>query len=149
MITKHLSDEEIQEYALDRLNTNPKMTEHVELCEECKVKVTAYRMLFTSIKEQPTPAFDFNLSDLIVSKLPKPKPAYLPDNRFVYLLGFIAIILTGILTYIFRGYLLSLFSGITPFLIYLITTSVITILIILVVDMYKNYQKKMSVLDFY
>ncbi|MBK5272679.1 MAG: hypothetical protein JJE22_16895, partial [Bacteroidia bacterium] len=137
MITKHLTDEEIQEYTLDRLSSIPKMIEHVELCEECKARVAAYRMLFTSIKEQPTPAFDFNLSELVVSKLPQPKPAYAPDNRFVYMLGFIAIILTGILSYIFRGYLLSLFSGITPFLIYLITTTVITILIVLTIDMYK------------
>lgn len=149
MITKHLTDEEIQEYPLDRLNAKPGIIEHAELCEECKKRIAAYQLLFTGIKEQPQPVFEFNLSELVVSKLPQPKPAYLPDNRFVYLLGFIAIILTGILSYIFRGYLLSLFSGITPFLIYLITTTVITILIVLIIDMYKNYQKKMSVLDFY
>jgi hypothetical protein len=149
MITKHLTDEEIQGYALDRPNAKPSAIEHIQLCEKCKEKVIAYQLLVTSIKEQSIQTFDFNLSELVVSKLPQPKPAYLPDNRFVYFLAFIAIILTGILFYMFRGYLLSLFSDITPFLIYLITTSVITVLVVLIADMYKNYQKKMSVLDFY
>jgi predicted lipid-binding transport protein (Tim44 family) len=149
MITKHLTDEEIQLFALDKASSEPVIPEHLLLCEECKAKVAAYQSLFTAIKEQQQPAFDFNLSELILLQLPQPKPKPLPENFFVFLLAFMAILLTGVFAYIFRGYLLSLFAGIKDLLIYLIATTVITVLIVLVIDMYKNYQKKMSSLDFY
>lgn len=149
MITKHLTDDEIQQYALHRLNCETKIVEHIQLCEECMAKAATYQLLFTSIKQQPEPAFDFNLSELVLAQLSAPKPRVLPDNFFVYLLASVTILFAGTLIYLFREYLANLFTGIPPLLIYLIVTTVITVLIVLGIDMYKSYQKKMSLLDFY
>jgi hypothetical protein len=149
MLTKHLTDDEIQQYALDRSNCETKIVEHVQLCEACKAKAATYHLLFTGIKQQAAPAFDFNLSELVLTQLPTPKSSFLPESFWVYLLALCGILLTGVLLYFIRGYVVILFTGITPFLIYLIITTFITILIILSTDMYKSYQKKMSTLDFY
>ena len=149
MITKHLTEEEIQQYAFDQSSVGEEINKHVLLCEECSSRVESYQLLFTGLKDQPQPVFDFDLSELILSQLPQPKPKVLPENFLLYLVIFIAIFSAGTVSYIFREYLLSLFAGITPFLIYLIGSTAIIILIGLIIDMYKNYQKKMNTLDFY
>jgi hypothetical protein len=148
MITKHLTEEEIQQYALDRSDCETKVIEHIHSCEECKLKAAAYQLLFTGIKEQPQPSFDFDLSELVLEQL-RPSESKMPDSFLVYLLSFVVILLAGTLLYIFRGYLLNLFVGITPLLIYLIVATAIIVLAALCVDMYKTYQRKMRQLDFY
>ena len=148
MIIKHLTDEAVQQYALDSPGCEPKVIEHVQSCEECKLKVEAYQLLFTGIKEQPQPSFDFNLSELVLAQLCSSE-SRLPDSFLVYSLAFVVILLAGTLSYVFRGYLLSLFVGISPLLTYLIATTAIIVLTALGADMYKTYQKKMRLLDFY
>ena len=149
MITNHLSDEEVQQYAFDTSNCEARIVEHVQLCKECEARVAEYRVLFTDISMQPAPFFDFNVSELVMKKLPVPKSGILPGTFFGYLLTLSSILFTGTILYIFRVYLISLFAGITPVVIYLIITAVATILITLCFDMYKNYQKKMGAIDFY
>jgi hypothetical protein len=149
MITKHLTDDEIQQYALDISDCETKIVEHAQLCEECKARVATYHILFAGISQQQEPAFDFNLSELVLAQLSPPKSKFSPECLLIYLLAFVIIFLAGILTYLFRGHLLSLFAGITPLLIYLIVTTAIIVLIALGADLYKTYQEKMSTLDFH
>ena len=145
----HLTEEEIQQYAMDKSKCEADTLEHVHLCEECKTQATVYEVLFASIKKQPGHVFDFDLSALVLSKLPETKSGLQPDSFLIYLLVLVVIFLTGALFYIFRRDLPGLFAGITPLLTYLILTAVVTVLVVLGIDMYKNYQKKMTTLDFY
>lgn len=149
MLTKHLSDEEIQQYALNRSNAESRIIDHIHLCEECNAKIESYQLLFAGIKEQPEPRFDFNLPELVLQQLPQSRPKLLQDNTVLYLLITGVILLAGIPAYLYRGYLLNLFAGIASLFIYLIITTVITVMAVLCFDMYKNYQKKMATLDFY
>ena len=145
----HPTDEEIQQYVLDSSSSDKAITEHASSCEQCKAKVASYRLLFTAISQQPEESFDFDLAKLVMAQLPMAKPKYSQDNFFIYLLVFAAIILTGAALYYFRNYIASLFASIAPVFIYLITTTGITLAIILSIDMFKNYQKKMRALDLY
>ncbi|HKO80945.1 MAG TPA: hypothetical protein VJU78_11145 [Chitinophagaceae bacterium] len=149
MITSHLSDDEVQQYALDTSNSEARIVEHVQLCKQCKARVADYQELFTNIALQPAPFFDFNLSELVMEKLPLRKPGVLSGSFLGYLLALSCIPLAGTILYIFRVYLISLFADISPLVIYLVVTTVITILIAVCFDMYKNYQKKMGAIDFY
>jgi hypothetical protein len=149
MTTKHLTDDDIQQYALNKATCEAGIVEHVQLCEPCKEKVTAYQLLFTSIKQQPVPVFDFDLAELVLTKLPQPKPKAVTETFWIYLPALAGILLAGGLLYMFREYITGLFTGITPLMIWLIVTAVLTILVILCIDMYKGYQKKMNSLDFY
>jgi hypothetical protein len=149
MIAKHLTDYEMQQYALDSSNYEMKIVEHVEQCEECKATVASYQLLFSAIKQQAIPAFDFNLPEMVLAQLPPPKSRFSAENKFAYKLALVITLLTGVFLYIIRAYLVSLYTGITQYLIYLILPAIITILLILCIDMHKNYQKKMKVLDFY
>ena len=149
MTARHLTDYEMQQYALNSTNCEMKIVEHVEQCEECKAKVVSYQLLFSGIKQQAIPAFDFNLSEMVLAQLTSSKSRFSLDRVLVYLLALITILLAAVIFYIFQEYLVSLFTGITPYLIYLILPAIITILLILCIDMHKNYKKKMKALDFY
>jgi hypothetical protein len=149
MLTKHLTDDEIQLYALDDQGCEIKIIEHIRLCSQCKARAEAYQLLFTGIKQQPEPSFNFDLSALVLAQLPSPSAVPSRNNLAVYLFIFIGIVLMGALFYIFRDYAIILFAGIASLVIYLILTTVLTILAALCFDLYKNYQKKMEALDFY
>ena len=74
MITKHLSDFDIQQWVLDKSNCDANIIEHIQECEHCKMKVETYQLLFSEIKEQPKPAFDFNLSEIILPQISPAQP---------------------------------------------------------------------------
>ena len=149
MKTAHLTDDEIQQYALDSSTQERSLATHVHSCEECKARIANYQLLFSGMKEQPPASFDFNLAELVIAQLPSAKTRPSRDNFFVYLFIISGTGLAGAGLYYFRSYIVSLFTSIAPLFIYLTITTVITLSIILGLDMYKNYQRKMRSLDFY
>ena len=150
MNTIHLTDDELQQYALNSADRDSTIAEHVYFCEDCKTAVEMYRLLFTGISEQEVPAFDFNLSELVLKQLqPQPKTKLLPEDFFIYLFTFLTIILTGAMLYFFRGYMIELFNGAGNFTVYLTVASVAVLLIFLCIDQYKTYQQKIKALDLF
>jgi hypothetical protein len=144
----HLTDEEIQEYILDRSTSDIAIVEHAGSCEDCRARITTYQLLFDGLKQQSRDVFDFNLAELVVAQLPSPASKPVSDNFFVYLFVAATLILGGVALYYFRNDMVSFFRGTVPLLIYLTITTVITLLIILSLDMYKTYHRKMKSLDF-
>lgn len=147
MLNKHLTDEEVQEYALNN-SSGAEIDMHIEQCEACKARIETYRILFKAIGQQPEPAFDFDLSELVLAQLPSPKPQQSRETIFVFLLIAASILIAAVALYILRIDLLSLLPDLTPFIGYLIIPSVLIVLILSSLDMYKKYQKKMKSLDF-
>ena len=94
MNTKHLTEEEVQTYAIEEAACDVDVRDHVQGCQHCRARVETYRMLITVIKEQPEPAFDFDLSELVLSRLPqtpaKTNKEKLPLKRCQTLLGGLA-----------------------------------------------------------
>lgn len=150
MNTKHLTDDELQQYALNSEGCDLTITEHVHFCEDCKAAVETYRLVFTGIREQEVPAFEFDLSEEVVKQLQTfPKTKVLPEDFFMYLFSFVMIIITGVMLYFFRWYIIELFRSADNFAVYLTVASVTVLLIFLCVDQYKIYQQKMEAIDFY
>lgn len=148
MKIKHLSDEDIQEYALNPLECDIRISGHAGGCSECLLRVNEYRLIFDGIKEQPQPLFDFDLAELVVAQLPTEKPKT-KGVWAIYVALLIFVLLAGTGIYLFRDYVLAIFSGIGTFVLYLIITTVFTILVVLSMDMYKSFQKKIHSLDVY
>jgi hypothetical protein len=149
MTNNHLNDAEIQQYILQKTQCNIDIVKHVQNCKTCKIKAKQYTLLFEGIKQQENPVFDFNLADLVIGQLPKSRVRVSNDKSFSYFIFFISLFSLCIILYLFRDSLLSLFKGITPILIGLIITSVISISVFLGIDMYKKYQTKLKCLNFY
>jgi len=149
MKTQHLTEEEIQQYVLDNSGGYNNAGDHIRLCEQCSEKAAAYRLLFNGIRQQNQPAFDFDLTELIMAQLPSAAPKAAKENLLIYFFIITAIAVTGLASYFFREYVAMLFKSIAPVLVYLFITGFITLSILLILDMYKNYKKKIHALDVY
>lgn len=149
MVTKHLTDEEIQLFAFDKESCELRIAEHIHFCPECKAKVETYQTLIKGITQQPKPAFDFDLSTVVLKQLPQQSPKTANDKLLTWVFIFICASLIGTVFYFFRGYLNSIFKGIAGISIYLIAISAITVIALMFVEMYKKYQREMRVLDLY
>ena len=148
MVIKHLTDDEVQQYVVDKQHCEVKIVEHIHSCEVCRTKVEVYRLMIKGIKQQPQPAFDFDLSKMVLQQLPSPKTRIANDKALVLIFGFMGIAFVGGAIYLFQSYF-DLFEGIKTIFIYLIAITAITVLVYLLIDMYKKYQKEMKVLDLY
>ena len=149
MVTKHLTDDEVQQYAADKSNCENRIVEHIHLCEECRTKVEGYQLMIKAIIQQPQPTFDFDLSAAVLYQLPTPAPKIANDKLLTWFFIFLCIGLIGATFYFFRGFLDSMFKGIATISIYLIAISAITVIAWVFVEMFKKYQKEMKVLDLY
>lgn len=149
MINEHLNDEEIQQYVFQKTECNVDILDHIESCETCKIKAVQYNLLFEGIKQQDKPAFDFDIADLVVEQLPKPRQKVSNDTSFWYLIILISIFSLSIIFYVLRHSLSDLFKGITLILVALVITTALCLFVILFIDMYRNYQTKMKTLNFY
>lgn len=148
MVLKHLTDDEVQHYAVDKPTCEKRIDAHIHLCEECRSKVEVYQLLITGIKQQSQPAFDFNLSELVVQQLPSQKEKT-SDRLLLWVLLFIGIGFIGAIFYYFQGSFLYLFKGIAAIFIYLIIITALTVITGLFIAMYKKYDSEMKLLDSY
>jgi hypothetical protein len=99
------------------------------------------------IRQQPLPAFDFDLSAAVLKQLPIPAPGATNDRLLTWVFIFVCGGLIGTVFYFFRDHLDSIFKGIAGISVYLIAFTAFTIIMVLFVEMYKKYQKEMKVLD--
>jgi hypothetical protein len=147
MTTEHLSEQEVQQYALDRSCCGKKLAEHVEACAYCQANAEAYLQLFSVIHEQPKPFFGFDLSSLVLQQLPNAKSKFSLNGFLIYLLVFASISVIAVPFYLFRKNLSNMFTGVLPMTIYLILISALTILVFQSFEMYRKYQKQMNILN--
>ena len=146
MNEKHLSDKEIQQYALEKENHNAKIAEHIRSCKACKAKLEIYQLVFAEVKVAPKPAFDFDLPSLVLAEIEQGKPKYSLTDFLIYTMIFIAAIS---LLLLFWNFAAPLFSRLSSMGIWMIFTSTLTILFLLSFESYKKYQRLMSDLDIY
>jgi hypothetical protein len=143
----HPSEKEIQQFAIDKMDSNPVIIAHIESCPDCQAEVSTYQMLFSEIKEQPSASFDFDLQELVLSKLPKTHTRLSTDDIIAGFLVIFTCSCIGIPVYIFRKIILNSFIDIPPFFIYSIVIGTTAILIIKILSLYKKFLKQMHLLN--
>ena len=148
MVIKHLTDDEVQQFVVDKQHCEVKIVEHIHSCEMCRAKVEVYQLMIKGIKQQPQPAFDFDLSKMVLQQLPSPVTKVSNDKLFVWLFVSTGIIFIGGSLYFFQSYF-DLFESMRTISIYLIAITAITVLAYLFIDMYNKYRQGMKVLDLY
>ncbi len=149
MINKHLTDPEIQQYALSKADCDQQHLQHITGCEDCRQKAEQYSLLFNAIGHEEIPLFDFNLSALVLKQLPQAEKANVLEKYFVHFITSVLIALPVVLLYLCRIYILNLFSGNAMILTALIITAIGSLSIFLCLDMYRKYKKQMEALNFY
>jgi hypothetical protein len=148
MVIRHITDDEVQQYVVDKQHCEMKIVEHIHICEVCRAKVEVYQLMIKEIKQQPQPAFDFDLAKMVMQQLPQAKKKISIDKLLVWLFVSIGIIFIGGALYFFQSYF-ELFEGLKTIFIYLIAITAVTVLVYLFIDMYKKYRHGMKVLDLY
>src|ERR1700722_18997708 len=105
MKTAHPSDAELQQYAEDRVHCPEEVVMHVEGCPDCRASVMAYATLFEGLDQQPAVAFDFDVTGLVMAKLPR-------ERNFRYVIAGIIFFVIAIPAYLFRKNAFYVFTGI-------------------------------------
>jgi hypothetical protein len=144
MKANHLTDPEIQVYALTSEGTELPATKHLEQCDMCSLKVKNYQQILIGIKGQSKAEFDFNLSELVIAQV-SPKRASSNATLF-WVAGIISLLITG---YLCGIYLSALFPGISPITFYLVFIPASALLIFQGTEIYQKYKKPFDTLDFY
>lgn len=143
----HLTDREIQDYALDAGHCTDSIAAHIQQCAHCQQQVRYYEHLFAGIRAQPKELFDFDLSALVIEKLPQTRPAY--DRPLMYALGVMMVLMAGVVGYTFGNSLIGLFVFVQPILIGLVIITALGLMVFLGADMYQRYKAQMKSLSIY
>jgi hypothetical protein len=144
----HPTEKDIQQYAIDKSECSAISTKHIETCSQCRFEVETYLMMFSEIKEQPAPVFDFDLYGLVLSQLPERSLTRTADNVIAGFLAIFSCCCIGIPLYVFRKLIQNMFMDIPSFFAYAIVISTIGILSIKVASLYKRYLNQIRFLDF-
>lgn len=147
MIDGHLSENDIQQYVSDSLLCEQSIMEHIELCQGCKEKAETYRILFSGIEQQAKPAFDFDLADLVIAQLEKPKRSFSTNSVIAYLLSSIGITAVLISCFLFHEYLSGLFIRYSNLLIYLFLAITAVAFLFQCIEIHRKYKKQIGVLN--
>ncbi len=146
MIKNHLSDMNLQQYALNPADIEPDLISHISICNSCKQKAETYQQLFSAIEQQATPFFDFDLQNFVLSQI-APRRRVSNSGFYVWLLILPAGLFISVSGWFFGDYLVNLITGISSMTLYLLLTITATFLSFQAFDMYIKYQKQMDALN--
>jgi len=122
MKTAHPSDAELQQYAQDRVLCPEEVVMHVEGCPDCRASVMAYATLFEGLDRQPAVAFDFDVSAMVMAKLPG-------ERNFRWVIAAVIFFGIAIPAYLFRKNAFYVFTGISTLFLALILAAAGVIMI--------------------
>jgi len=148
-MVKHLTDDEVQQFVLDKLNCKKGTLEHIQFCRDCITRAEVYRVMITGIQQRSQPVFDFDLSAAVLQRLPSPQTKTASEGLLIWILILTGIGMTGTAIYFFKASFAYLFEGLAWIMVCLIAITAFVILIGLFIDMYKKYEREMKLLDSY
>ena len=145
MSSNHPSENELQQYAIGELFTNEDVAAHLHSCAGCHARVTNYRLLAQQLNAMQSPAFDFNLAQLMLEQLPAPKAqfSWITVLGVVLTLAFLAAV-----PFVFGGYIVKLFKNLPALFATVLTVSTVAIFIGQLNTIIKEHYHEIKKLDF-
>lgn len=148
MNKEHLSDPELQEYALHSENCPPQFNVHIQSCNFCSQKAELYQLIFSSGMTPEAPMFDFDLTETVMQRLPEPQPAALEKSYIIYWVGAGVFLGAGVLVYLlFMTSTGFLFDKLTPMTLGFSITTFLAIFAVLGIDIFQKHTKQLKVLQ--
>ena len=144
MRDQHPTEKEIMQFVLDQENREPDVGEHINVCEKCRTKAETYQITFEGMNNLPTPAFDFDLSVLVMERIEVKKAGYSVTDILIYSISAIAAIS---LIFIFIRYVAPIFSQFTVMGTGLVIVTALMISVFLLFESYKKHRRQMNMLD--
>ena len=164
----HLTDEMIQEYIWESETLDLSARAHILTCDHCKTRAENYQVLFTGMEQLPKPAFNFDLSNLVLNQIMDQKlnasdntnPAMSPIPAIEKLnvtkpkniwtgiiITLMAFGLIGTPVYLFKDSFQDIIAEVSVMGTYLIILIVVLIAAFLVFDEYRKYNHQINSLD--
>jgi hypothetical protein len=147
MSISHVSEMEIQQYAVDKTSCEAGVVEHISACAVCGVKADNYLFLFSALKEADRPVAEFDVEDAVMAALPSlpvRKESFALRDRFVYVIAFAAFASLGVLVWLLRRDVFGVFDGLTVVAVLVLLIPVTGILVWQCYDWYKKYKNIMK-----
>ena len=147
MIAEHLSEEELQQYIPDPEACAGSVIEHLGSCEACMGRAKTYQLLYAGIRQQPKPVFEFDLAELVITRLQQPIPFHSFYSRGIYHYLLIGLTCVLALSFLFHEYLAGLFIRYSNLLLYLFIATTSIVLLFQCIEIYGKYRKQIRVLN--
>jgi phosphoglycerol transferase MdoB-like AlkP superfamily enzyme len=141
MKIRHLSENEIQLHVTENFKLSQDLLTHLESCAICQTELITYQTLFANIKSLKRPAFDFDLLDLVLKKIPPVKPKF---PWVTYLAVLVTILFFVIIFITFSSYLIQVFRALPTIYFFIIATSVFLVLFFQGFEAIKIYREKIN-----
>lgn len=149
MKQEHLSENELQQFVLEQPEADHELAAHVHACVNCAAAVTNYRAMFTALSNMEKPVFNFDLEKQVLAQLPVSTTAKSGFPWSLLVISTIAVAILVIPIFVMRSFFINLFRSIPELVLYLIVTTVLTIVIFQCRELLASYRKKMRVLNYY
>jgi hypothetical protein len=143
MTTAHLTEAELQLYVTEPNVLVAEQRFHVQGCARCQSKAENYVLLFNSIQDAAKPAFDFNLSALVMEQLPAPKRS-LPWAALSISILSIAIVAVSLA--LFWSSAIAVIKSVSIILFAAVATGALVVLFFQALEMLNAHHKQMNVL---
>jgi hypothetical protein len=146
---QHLTDSDIQKIIFGNADIDKEALDHLRSCEKCITRADSYKIILESVSKREKSKFDFDISELVMSRLPVMKREPTFTKLVIRILVFICAPLAGLTIFLFSTSLSDLFTGITPIFFYLSGIVIAGLLLFNSIDVYIHFRKHMKVLDIY
>lgn len=149
----HPSDEVLQRYALERDACAGGEADHIGNCADCQKAVAAYRVLAAELKDQPVPAFNFDLAAAVITQLElavaiRPVPQKRRRrNEGAALTAALIVLAIGVPAWLFRRSAYFVFTDMSTIFygVMLVTASLVVGLFLL--RLHKKYQDVINLIN--
>lgn len=147
MTDNHITDNEIQQYVLDRTNCRTYVIDHISSCTTCGAHADVYRLIFSNIRQQAKPDFDFDPNGLVVESIFHGQAAVSMSRRLTWISILIGLSVIGGTIYLFGKHLAHVFAGVSRIGLYLIVVTAALLLLLQGIEMFRKHKKQMAALD--
>lgn len=143
----HLTEETIQQFALDRGATTPETIAHLDTCADCRAAAAVYGLLMEGLKDHPPPVFAFDLATMVTARLeseqsePMTVPATGPETSGQFWVVAVSLLIAAVPAWLFRKSAYFFFSDMSGGFSGLLAGISGFVLLLSIYRYYRHYQK--------
>ncbi|MEO6228471.1 MAG: hypothetical protein ABJB11_22810 [Ferruginibacter sp.] len=141
MSATHLTETELQQYVVEPELISKQLMAHVQVCTICQTKSANYALLINGMQEAAKPAFNFDVSVLVLNRLPVPKRSFPWATIIISLLS---VALIAIVVVLFGSAMVTLFRGVSGIILTIMMGIAFVFVIFQAIEIVREYNRRMD-----
>lgn len=141
MSATHLTETELQQFVVEPELIGKQLMAHVQVCTVCQTKSANYALLINGIQEAAKPAFNFDVSALVLNRLPTPKKSF---KWATIIISFFSVTLIAIVGVLFGSAMVTLISGVPGIILTVMTGIALVFVIFQAIEIVREYKRRMD-----